>query len=193
MWKSLGDECHEEWIATSLGANKLKLQAMPPEAERAAFSVRREDIDASYFVWLDKSGVDRRDSLRRMGYSLKGHAPVNQKLMGCGKRFSALALMSTRGIEDVALLGGGVDGINFCDSIERSVLAAMMPFDGVNPRSILIMDNASIHHVDRAQKLVDTAGCLLWFLPAYSPELNPIEEVFSETITEEQCSCLSIM
>lgn len=69
----------------------------------------------------------------------------------------------------------------------------MMPFDGVNPRSILIMDNASIHHVDRAQKLVDTAGCLLWFLPAYNPELNPIEEVFSETITEEQCSCLSIM
>ena len=115
-----------------------------------------------------------------MGYSLKGHAPVSQKLMGCGKRFSALALMSTRGIEDVALLGGGVDGINFCDFIERSVLPAMMPFDGVNPRSILIMDNASIHHVDWAQKLVDTAGCLLWFLPAYSPELNPIEEVFSQ-------------
>ena len=54
-----------------------------------------------------------------------------------------------------------------------------MPFDGVNPRSILIMDNASIHHVHRVQQLVDTAGCLLWFLPAYSPNMNPIEEVSS--------------
>ena len=55
----------------------------------------------------------------------------------------------------------------------------MMPFDGVNPRSILIMDNASIHHVHWIRELVDTAGCLLWFLPTYSPDMNPIEEVSS--------------
>ena len=51
--------------------------------------------------------------------------------------------------------------LNFYDFIERSVLPAMMPFDGVNRRSILIMDDASIHHVHRVQELVDTAGCLL--------------------------------
>ena len=73
-----------------------------------------------------------------------------------------------------------MDGNHFCDYIERSVLPAMMPFDGVNPRSILIMDNASIHHVQQVQDLVDNAGCLLWFLPAYSPDMNPIEEVFSQ-------------
>ena len=56
----------------------------------------------------------------------------------------------------------------------------MMPFNGVNPRSILIMDNASIHHVDQVQDMLDNAGCLLWFLPAYSPDMNPMEEVFSQ-------------
>ena len=54
---------------------------------------------------------------------IRGHALVSQKLMGQGKSFSALASMSTRGIEDVALPEGGVDGINYCDFIERSVLA----------------------------------------------------------------------
>ena len=61
--------------------------------------------------------------------------------MGQRKWFSALTSMSTRGIEDVALPEGGVDGINYCDFIERSVLA-MMPFDGVNPRSMQIMANS---------------------------------------------------
>ena len=115
-----------------------------------------------------------------MGYSLRGHAPVSQKLMGHGKRFSALACMSVRGIEDVELFEGAVDRDKFCDYLGKSVLPSTLLFDGVNPRSILVMDNASIHHVDKVQEMMDNAGCLLWFLPAYSPDLNPIEEVFSQ-------------
>ena len=61
--------------------------------------------------------------------------------------------------------------------LKDQFLLYMMPFDGVNPRSTLIMVNASIHHVHQVQELVDTAGCLLWFLPTYSPNMNPIEEV----------------
>ena len=73
-------------------------------------------------------------------------------------------------IEDVALLEGGVDSIHFCDFIERSILPAMMPFDGVNPRSILIMD--------KMHQSTMFTGCL-WFLPVYSHNMNKIEEVFS--------------
>lgn len=47
-------------------------------------------------------------------------------------------------------------------------------FSGVNPRSILIMDNASIHHIDQVQDILYNAGCLMWFLPAYSPDMNSI-------------------
>ena len=57
------------------------------DAQRAAFSVRIEDINASYFVWLDKTGVDHRDGLRRMEYNIRGYAPLSQKLMGEGKGF----------------------------------------------------------------------------------------------------------
>ena len=55
-----------------------------------------------------------------------------------------------------------------------------MPFNGHNPKSIIIMDNASVHKGERVQELISEVGALLRFLPAYSPDLNPIEEVFAE-------------
>jgi len=45
--------------------------------------------------------------------------------------------------------------------------------------SVLVMDNAQIHHNGRVADIVESAGCLLLYLPAYSPDLNPIEKAFS--------------
>lgn len=63
--------------------------------------------------------------------------------------------------------------------IERSLLPLLMPFNGNNPNSIVIMDNASIHHCDGIVELIESVGALVIFLPPYSPDLNPIEEAFS--------------
>ena len=63
-------------------------------------------------------------------------------------------------------------------SMSYRVQQNLSVFDGVNPRSILVMDNASIHHADHVLEMVANAGCLLWFLPACSPDMNPIKEVF---------------
>jgi hypothetical protein len=48
------------------------------------------------------------------------------------------------------------------------------------PRSVLIMDNASFHRGDRIKQMCLDAGVRLPYLPPYSPDLNPIEEFFSE-------------
>lgn len=48
------------------------------------------------------------------------------------------------------------------------------------PKSVLIMDNASFHHTDRIRELCSNAGVKLLYLPPYSPDLNPIEEFFAE-------------
>lgn len=45
--------------------------------------------------------------------------------------------------------------------------------------SVIIMDNASFHKSPSTQKLIDDAGCELLFLPTYSPDLNPIEHIWS--------------
>ena len=55
----------------------------------------------------------------------------------------------------------------------------MMPFNGSNPRSVAVMDNLSVHHVREVQEYFRQAGVVLLFLPAYSPDLNPMEEAFS--------------
>ncbi len=88
--------------------------------------------------------------------------------------------MSTRGIEDVYLAEGSVNGDTFVQFIQRSLLNIIQPFDGNNPRSVVVLNNASIHHVDAVCELISAAGALVRFLPPYSPDLNPIEELFSK-------------
>ena len=59
----------------------------------------------------------------------------------------------------------------FCDFVEKVLFPHLMPFDGVNPHSV-ILDNCSIHH--------NEIGAIVHFLPPYYPDYNPIEEAFSK-------------
>ena len=52
----------------------------------------------------------------------------------------------------------------------------MNPFTGRN--SVIVLDNAKVHHGSRLASLCDAANFLLIYLPPYSPDLNPIEKVF---------------
>jgi transposase len=52
----------------------------------------------------------------------------------------------------------------------------MNPFPGRN--SIIVLDNATVHHGGRLMEICDAANVLI-YLPPYSPDLNPIEKVFS--------------
>ena len=49
---------------------------------------------------------------------------------------------------------------------------------------IVVMDNLSVHKSRSVRELIEARGCELWFLPAYSPDLNPIEEAFSEAFSK---------
>ena len=55
----------------------------------------------------------------------------------------------------------------------------MQTFDGENEHSVLILDNCSVHHVRDIKDLLDKAGIVTLYLPPYSPDINPIEELFS--------------
>ena len=70
--------------------------------------------------------------------------------------------------------------------MERSLLSSSQEllyqtclFDGSNPKSVLVLDNCSIHHVSPALQVLSDAGIVTMFLPPYSPDLNPAEELFS--------------
>ena len=127
-------------------------------------------------VFVDETGSDRKDAIRRFGYSLRGSRRYSKKLLAKGKRISAIVALSMEGVVDVQF---GVDGETFADFVELCLLPNLLPFDGVNPNSVVVTDNASIHYNIRVEGLISGVGALLVHLPPYSPDLNPIEESFS--------------
>jgi len=62
---------------------------------------------------------------------------------------------------------------------QRKLIPEMKPFDGENSKSIAIFDNCSIHHVAKVEAAFMEAGILVFYLPPYSPDLNPVEEFLS--------------
>ena len=80
--------------------------------------------------------------------------------------------MTTRGIEDTYLIEGNVNGDIFLQFVQRCLLNIIQPFDGNNARSVVVLDNASIHCVDAVVELITAAGALVRFLPPYSPDLK---------------------
>ena len=58
-----------------------------------------------------------------------------------------------------------------------------MPYNGINPHSVVVLDNCSIHHLAEVIASIEDVGALVLFLPPYSPDLNPIEELFSKVKT----------
>ena len=131
-------------------------------------------------IFLDETGTDRRDTFRKKGYSLRGKPAKAQKLLVREEHVSAICLMSTEGMLACDAVSGSVDGERFIKFVENYLLPNLMPFNGYNPRSIVIMDNCSIHHVDEVQELIQQTGALIHYLPPYSPDYNPIEEAFSK-------------
>ena len=78
----------------------------------------------------------------------------------------------------VKLTTGTVNSENFSDFVRGDLLPNLQPYDGTNERSVLIMDNCSIHHVETITSLFEEVGVLLLFLPPYSPDYMPIEAAF---------------
>jgi len=140
-------------------------------------------FESHMFVFIDETGTDKRDAIRRYGYSLQGKTPRSSKLLCRGERLSALAVMSCSGLMDVHIERENVNGDKFLAFIERNLLPNLMPYNGVNPNCIVILDNASIHHVEGVIEMIGEDGALVYFLPPYSPDFAPIEECFSKVKT----------
>ena len=88
--------------------------------------------------------------------------------------------MTLSGVENAYISEGSVNGEVFGDFVRRSLLPILQPFNGINPCSVIIMDNASIHHLEEIEDMITGVGAIIRFLPPYSPDLNPCEEVFAK-------------
>ena len=66
-----------------------------------------------------------------------------------------------------------------CDTILFNVWVREFLLPELKPGQVVIMDNAAFHKSQETKKLIETAGCRIFFLPPYSPDLNPIEQLWA--------------
>ncbi len=160
---------------------RMKLVAIQrDDGLRAQFVSDVSLYEPEMLVFIDETGSDKRDSLRKYGYSLRGRPAKSHKILSRGKHVSAITMMSTNGILDVDIVHGSVNGAVFSDFVLKFLVPHLLPYDGQNPQSIVILDNCSIHYCQDALQTIQEVGALVHFLPPYSPDYNPIEEAFSK-------------
>ena len=171
--------CH---ILHRHGFTRKKIQQVALQrssVHRADFMAEIQIFNVEQLVWLDETGSDNRDHVRKMGYAMRGDRPVYHRLLHRGQRISSVAAMCSDGVIALELQEGTFNGDKFVEFIAGSLIPEMNQFDGSSERSVLVMDNCSIHYVSPALQMLSDAGILVIFLPPYSPDLNPAEELFS--------------
>jgi transposase len=131
-------------------------------------------------VFLDESGLDKSIMIHTKGWAPRGKRPRQVKRFHRGLRYQILPAYTQDGVIHFRVFTGSTDTEIFENFIEE-----LLPYCGRWPNkcSVLVMDNASIHRSDKIQQMCDGAGVILLFLPPYSPDLNPIEEMFGELKT----------
>jgi transposase len=146
------------------------------EAKRAAWRERTRGVDPARYVWLDEVGshlgMTRRYSRAPRGERAYGTAPGSR-----GKNRTLIAALTLAGIGPGLLLDEAVDRETF----DGYIIHRLAPT--LTPGQIVVVDNLKVHYSDRAREAIEQRGAQLWYLPPYSPDLNPIEETFSKLKT----------
>ena len=150
------------------------------ELSRAEFWLEFWYHSPEMIIWIDESGFNKRNALRKYGYGIRGVPPQDFTLTVRGTRYSAIGILSTEGVEDVYITEESVDGDTFLHFVRTCLLPLLQSFDGYSSKSVVVLDNASIHHVTPVIETIRSVGAIVRFLPAYSPDMNPIENVFGE-------------
>lgn len=108
-----------------------------------------------------------------------GRCPVGQRLVahvphGHWKTTTLIAALGIEGVCCSTVVDGAVNAEVFEAFVEQVLVPQLRPGD------VVVMDNLSSHKRARTRQLIEDSGATLEFLPPYSPDLNPIEQVFSK-------------
>jgi transposase len=130
-------------------------------------------MDPSRFVFLDETGTST-NMTRRYGRCPRGQRLVAATPWGHWKTTTFVAGLREDGIIAPLVLDGPMTGEVFRAYVEQMLAPSLAPGDAV------VMDNLAAHKVAGVREAIQAAGASLLYLPPYSPDLNPIEQVFAK-------------
>lgn len=136
--------------------------------EREKFKVEIQTKDPAAIVYLDESGLDDNEVFER-AWGKKGPRIYGWKPGGKKMRYSIISGLQNHKIIAPFVFPGSCSRAVFETYLKKVLLPVLAA------GSIIVMDNASFHKGGNIADLVQKAGCSILYLPAYSPDLNPIE------------------
>jgi len=124
-------------------------------------------------VFIDETAVTTK-MVRRYGRRARGQRLVAKVPHGHWKTLTLVAALRVDGLTAPYVVDGAMDGPSFLAYVEQVLVPTLQKDD------IVLLDNLRTHKVDGVREAIEAAGAKVRFLPAYSPDLNPIEQAFAK-------------
>jgi transposase len=153
---------------------------LPTEQDRPDVARRRERwkqyqklIDPSRLIFIDETWTKTNMAPLR-GWSPRGRRLRGKAPHGHWQTMTFIAALRVDRIDAPCVFDGPINGESFLAYVEQVLAPTLSPGD------VVIIDNLGSHKGKRVRAAIRAAGAHLVFLPPYSPDLNPIEQVFAK-------------
>jgi transposase len=143
------------------------------QAQRKAFKKKLAAVDPDHLVFVDESGANT-GMTRSHGRAPRGER-VQATAPGAWQNVTLLTGMRTSGVVAPLALPGAVDRVVFQTYVQQALVPELQEGD------VVVMDNLQPHKNPAVIAAIEAAGARVEPLPVYSPDLTPIEEMFSKT------------
>jgi transposase len=147
------------------------------QARRVAWQAWQIDLDPDRLVFLDETWVKSNMT------PIYGWGPTHQRVVepvphGHWMTITFVGALRSTGLFAPLVVDGAMNGELFLAYVRQHLVRTLKPGD------IVVMDNLPSHKVAGVAEAIGGVGAELVYLPPYSPDLNPIEQVFAKAKTE---------
>ena len=130
-------------------------------------------LDPQKLVFIDETGT-ATNMARQRGRCRRGARLIGRVPHGHWKTTTLVAGLRVDAVAAPFVVDQAMSGQIFRTYVERCLVPTLAPGD------IVIMDNLPAHKVSGVRQAIEAAGAVLLYLPPYSPDLNPIEQLFAK-------------
>ena len=142
-------------------------------AARTAWSQCQAELNPGRLLFIDETGTNTKMA------RLRGRAPRGERLAGKvpyghWKTTTFVAALRSTALTALCVIDGPMNGNAFLAYVEQILVPTLRPGD------IVVLDNLGAHKVPGVREAIEAAGAILMYLPPYSPDFNPIEQLFAK-------------
>jgi transposase len=141
--------------------------------KRARWKARQASVDPTRLVFIDETWVKTNMTPLR-GWGPRGRRLVAKAPHGHWKTMTFVAALRCDRIDAPLVTDGPINGASFAAYVEQALVPTL------KPGNVVVLDNLGSHKGAVIRSLIRAAGARVLFLPPYSPNLNPIEQVFAK-------------